>query len=359
MNGYYFYSPFRLTKTEIPMNRYYLIIISLLSVTSTFAQVDSADYFFQKGLKEKELGRKLEVWKNMDKAYHYAPDNTQVVSELAAILLDLRKYGQAKEMYQKLESLGITSADNYRQLMTLSFNMKQHDDVIHYATKLKQVDKTAKVSYMMGKSYYNQENYGDGIKHLEAAQKEEPDNAEIPYLIGRSYADMFNYKQSLPYYIKAITLNPAKSDWTYELGMIYYAMGDNANSLKYMLLAREKGYKKSNDYQYNLGIAYLNTGNLTEGLKIFTELLKKRPSDLNILNIVAESYYFAGKYQEAMDYWDKMLEYDMKNASALYMIGMCYQKKGEKDKGVALCDKAIEMDPSLANLKQKKQMMGM
>jgi hypothetical protein len=41
------------------------------------------------------------------------------------------------------------------------------------------------------------------------------------------------------------------------------------------------------------------------------------------------------------------------------MIGMCYQKKGEKDKGVQLCDKAIEMDPSLASLKQKKMDMGL
>jgi len=36
---------------------------------------------------------------------------------------------------------------------------------------------------------------------------------------------------------------------------------------------------------------------------------------------------------------------------------MDYQKKGEKEKGQRLCDKAIEMDPSLASLKQKKQLM--
>jgi hypothetical protein len=41
------------------------------------------------------------------------------------------------------------------------------------------------------------------------------------------------------------------------------------------------------------------------------------------------------------------------------MIGLSYQKKGEKEKGVALCDKAIEMDPGLAVYKQKKSMPGL
>jgi len=50
---------------------------------------------------------------------------------------------------------------------------------------------------------------------------------------------------------------------------------------------------------------------------------------------------------------------DKSNASALYMIGLSYQKKGDKQKGMALCDKAIEMDPSLAKNKQKVQMPGM
>ena len=75
--------------------------------------------------------------------------------------------------------------------------------------------------------------------------------------------------------------------------------------------------------------------------------------------MVAEAYYYSGKYQDAIDYWDKVLTFDKTNAQSLYMIGMSYQKKGEKDKGVALCDKAIEMDPDLAKYKQKKSMPGM
>ena len=339
-----------------------LLIIALLAIASTaFANSnqDSADFFYQKALKEKEAGRKLEVWKNLDKAYKYSPDDKAIVSELAAILLDLRKYGQAKEMFQKQEQLGDNSPALYKQLLTLSFNTKQFDDALVYADKLKKADPNEKINYFVGKIHYDRDNYGEAIKYLSLAEKDEPANAEIPYFIARSYADMTNYKLCVPYFEKAIALDPAKNSWIYELGLICYAMNADKDALKYMLLAAEKGYKRDNDYLENLGIAYLNVGKLDEGVKILKEILVRKPSDLNILNMVAEAFYYAGKFQEAIDYWDLVLTYDKTNWQSLYMIGMSYQKKGEKDKGIALCDKAIEMDPSLSMYKQKKMMAGL
>ena len=214
----------------------------------------------------------------------------------------------------------------------------------------------------MGKVNYDTDNYGEAIKYLGEAAKEDPTNAEVPYLIARSYADMMNYKQAIPYFKKAIELDPSQNYWIYELGLICYAMHDDQNALKYIIEAGDKGYKKTSDYMENLGIAYLNVGNLDEGVGILKEILVKRPSDMNILNMVAEAYYYKRKYKEAIEYWDKVLEYDNENASSLYMIGMSYQKMGggeNKQKGIQLCDKAIEMDPSLAVYKQKKMMAGL
>ncbi len=341
--------------------------ILLVVSTQVFSQTsfnnirlaDSADFFLQKGLEEKEKGRRLESLKHFEKASKYDGSNKSVVSELASAYFDLRRYSQARETYKKLVELGDESAATYKQLMNLSFQMKQHDDVILYANKLRKADPSEKISYYIGKVYYDQDNYGEAIKYLNAAAKEDPQNAEVPYMLARSFADMMNYKQAIPYFQKAIELDPSKNYWVYELGLICYAMHDDKNALKYILEAGEKGYKKDNDYLENLGIAYLNVGKLNEGVEILNEILKRKPSDINILNMVAEAYYYGGKYQLAIDYWDRVLEYDKNNASTLYMIGMSYQKKGEKEKGVALCDKAIEMDPSLSNLKQKKMMAGL
>jgi len=360
LNQLYLTSPFYTHNPKRnPMKSKLFTLLLVAFTTTAFAQVDSADFFYKKGLKEKELGRKLEMWKNFDKAYKYKPNDKAIVTELANVLFDMKKYGQAREMFQKLEQLGDKSPALYKQLLTLSFNMKQFDDAVVYAEKLKKADPSEKVSFYIGKIHYDRDNYGEAIKYLQAAIKEEPQNAEAPYLIARSYADMMNYKLSIPFFEKAIALDPSKNHWVYELGLICYAMHADKDALKYMLLAAERGYKKDNDYMENLGIAYLNVGNLNEGLVILKEMLVKKPSDLNLLNMIAEAYYYSGKYNEAIEYWDQVLTYDMTSANALYMIGLSFQKKGEKDKGMALCDKAIEMDPSLAVYKQKKSMPGL
>jgi tetratricopeptide (TPR) repeat protein len=349
-----------------------LIVALLMLATSTACAqtaavsfkigVDSADYFLQKGLLEKQNGRRMESLKNFEKAARYDSVNKAIVAELASAYLDLRKYANARVMFKKLETLGETSAANFKQILQLSFQLKQNDDVLLYADKLKKADPNEKVSYYIGKVHYDNDNYGDAIKNLNKAETEEPTNAEVPYMIAHSYADMTNYKQAIPYFKKAIALDSSKSYWIYEMSLIYYAMHDDKNSLATMLLAGEKGLKKDNDYYENLSVAYLNTGELDKGVEMLNEILKRRPSDLNILNMAAEAYYYKGRFDDAILYWDKILEFDKENASSLYMIGMAYQKKGGKEntqKGITLCDRAIQMDPTLASLKQKKMSMGM
>jgi tetratricopeptide (TPR) repeat protein len=325
---------------------------------SLFAQSDSSTYFLQKGIEEKVKGRRMESLKHFEKAFQYNKTDKEVVSQLAAAYLDLRRYGQARDQFKLLSDMGDRTDSTYRQLMLLSFNMRQFDDAIKYAGELKKINPAAKTAYYVGKAYYEKEDLGNAIKFLEVAAKEDDQNADIPYMVAKAYADMQNYSRAIPYFQKAVKLNPSQSYWTYEMALIYYAMNDDQNSLKYMLEAGEKGLKKDNNYMQNLATAYINAGRFNEGIGVLQDLLRLRPSDMNLMYTIAEAYYNAKKYDNAINYYDEVLAANKTNAEALYMIGMCYQKKGEKQKGMDLCDKAIEMDPSLQNLKQKKEMPG-
>ena len=329
-----------------------------LTIASS-AQSDSASVYLQKGLEEKNRGRRMESLKHFEKAYAYSKTSREVVGELAEAYFDLRRYAQAREKYREFEKLGDRSAVTYRQLMTISYNLRQFEDAIQYAQQLKKVQPTEKTAYYAGKSYYALEDLGNAIRHLEIAGKEDEQNADIPYTIARAYIDMQNYKQALPHFQKAVAVNPDNARWHYELALMFYAMTDDQNSLKHMLIAAEKGMKKDVEFLQNLATAYLNAGKFNEGMATLHELLQKRPSDISLIGSIAEACYNNKKYNEAITYYDQLLTLDQKNAEALYMIGMSYQKMGDKQKGMALCDKAIEMDPSLKSLKQEKKLPGL
>lgn len=210
-------------------------------------------------------------------------------------------------------------------------------------------------SLQLARKQYQEENYAEVLKLLSKAAIEEPQNAQVPYLTGRAYIDMSNYKKAAVHIEKAIAMDSAKSNWMYELGLVYYAVPDYKKSLEYILLAGEKGYKKTNDYLENLGNAYVNAGQQDKGIEVLNEVLKKKPEDPELLYQVAQASFKSGKYQDAINLWDRVLEQDKSNADALYMIGLSYQKKGEKEKGQQICDRAIEMNPSL---RTKRQQMG-
>ncbi len=141
-----------------------VLAFSQTPVTILHIQSDSSTFFLQKGLQEKQTGRRMEAFKNFEKAYKHDNTNKTVVSELAGSYYDLRKYPQAKDTYKKLEELGDQSAATYKQLMNLSFNLKHHDDVILYANKLKKADPSEQISFYIGKIHYQQENYGQAIR---------------------------------------------------------------------------------------------------------------------------------------------------------------------------------------------------
>ena len=82
--------------------------------------------------------------------------------------------------------------------------------------------------------------------------------------------------------------------------------------------------------------------------------MERKPNNKELLNNIAHAFYDTKKYNDALDYFTKILNLNPQDATTLYMAGMTFQKQGQKEKGQSICDKAIAMDPSLAEKRQKK-----
>ncbi|WP_207493238.1 tetratricopeptide repeat protein [Aridibaculum aurantiacum] len=330
-----------------------LISGSSLSAFSFSGNVDSATFYLGKAV---ELSQARKVWeadKNFQKALFFNPTSDEIRLAYADYLVENRKYFPAVEQVGKVLEKNLNNPVALQKMTDLSFQLRRWNDVVLYGNKLAQTGGGNKVKYMLGKSYYELENYGQAQRFLNDAFNENPKHTEAVTLLGKVYIELSNYKQAIAVYNKTLELDPNNNQLIYELGLLYYAMNNEKEAAKYFEVAAEKGYKTDLDYYENLGLAQLSF-DINKGVATLNKVLEMRPGNPEILFQVAQAYYKVEKFAEAATTYTKIFETDPSNSRALYMSGVAYQKKGDKSKGIALCEQAIRMDPNLAQLKSAK-----
>lgn len=330
--------------------------ITMAYLNSSAQSTDSAEVYFQKGIEEKTAKRFLQASKHFDKAIQFRANFKEAYLENGYVNLEMRKTDIAKMHFTKVYEMDPANTVAIKELMELCYNYRQFAKAAELANKCKGCEGTDKI---IGMSAYQQEDYGVAIKMLGTYLAKNPTDAEATYTMARSHLDMEDYKGAVPYYNKAVALDGERNSWMYELGLLYYNNDDFKNAVVYFNKAAEKGYNRSNDFNENLGYAYIYSGNFEEGEKLLLQILERKPNNKELLRDMAEAYYKTNNLSRSLHYCQKLMEMDMKDGKALYQAGLCFQKMGQKDKGQAMCDKAIEMDPSLNNLRQKSMTMGL
>jgi tetratricopeptide (TPR) repeat protein len=334
------------------MKNFIFAIFSLLFSCFLFAQnKDSAQYYYKKGLEEKDARLYAMAGKSFDKAITFDPNFAEAYIENGNVNMEMRRVDASLGNFTKAYQLQPSNGDLIKKLAELYFNNRQFQKAIDMSQKC---NDCPEAFHIMGMSYYNLEDYAKAESLLLKAINKDDKDADAAYTLGRTYLELENEKKAISQYQRAIAIEPDKNTWIYELGLIYYSQDDYSNALKYINMAGEKGYNKTNDYNENLGFAQVYTGDAQNGIKTLNSVLDKKPNNKELINNIAYSMYETKRYDAALIYYQKLLELNPNDAPSLFMAGMAFQKKGDKDKGEKLCDKAIEMDPSLAKNRQKK-----
>jgi tetratricopeptide (TPR) repeat protein len=230
-----------------------IILPFFLSLTA-FAQTDSAAYYFQKGNESKNARLFLVASQQYKKAIELNPANTDAQRELGTVSIEMRKYPDAilafAEVVKKIPNDPIA----VEHLTSLYFWTRKWNEAIANAKKMQELKIGKNANYIIGKSFYELEDYGQSYSYLQAAAKEDTANADIPYTIGRSFVEMSNYRNAAPFFVRAIQLDTTKPRWVYECALNYAAVPNDKDAVKYYLLAADRGYKTDNDYFENLSV---------------------------------------------------------------------------------------------------------
>ncbi len=316
---------------------------------------DSAQFYYKTGMIEKTQKRYQAASQAFEKALKFSPTNTNILVEAGLTYLEMRKTDPAKACFTKVNEMDPSNKDAIEQLMNLYFNYRQYPKAIEFARKCTDCDNAL---HVLGMSNYSIENYPEAEKLLKAALEKNPADAEAAYTLARTYLDMEQYAKSIPWYETASKMDGAKSIWMYELGLLYYNQSDYKKAVTSFTNAANNGYTQSSDFNENLGFASLYSGEFEKGEKLLLDIYAKKPGDKDLLRSMAEVLYQQKQYDKSLSYCQKLMEIDAKDGKALYQAGLNFQKKGDEQRGKQMCDKAIEIDPSLASLRRKKDMPG-
>jgi tetratricopeptide (TPR) repeat protein len=336
------------------MKLFLLVIVCFGSPYGGFSSAnytDSATVYLQQALQFKQLRKLADAESHFKKALQLNPTDVSARIEYGTFLADERKYFFAAEQFQKVLQATSDNIAALQKMTEISFLLHRWKDALTYGNKLKGANRDRKISFILGSAYYEEEDYGQSEKLLTEAIKEDPKYREALTLLGKVYIELSNYKQAVICYNQALELDPANSNLLYEAGLLQFTLDNEEAAVKYFEQAAEKGYKTDLNYTENLGMAYLGF-DIKKGIEILNKVLEKKPNDAEIIWQIAEAYYKAKQYQLAADLYNKLFEKDPSDSKALYMTGMAYQRKGDKNQGVFLCEKAIRMDPTLAELKR-------
>lgn len=336
------------------MNKIFITAVLAAISCNVYAAggIDSASFYYKKA---KQLALSNKVWE-ADKSFQTAikfNSTDEVRLAYGDFLNEQHKFFQAVDQYGKVLEGNLNNVVALEKMARISFDLKRWNDVVMYGNKLLQNGNAKDLKYLIGRSYYEMENYGQSQKYLNVALQEDPRHLPSVTLLGKVLVEMSNYKQAIDVYARTLELDPNNSQLIYEMGLLYYTINDEKNSVAFFEQAAQKGYKTDLDYYENLGLAYLSI-DIKKGVENLNKVLVKKPGNSEILFQIAQAYYKVERFQDAADNYYKVYEGDPTNVRALYMTGVAYQKKGDKSKGVLLCDKAISLDPELAQLKTQK-----
>ena len=305
----------------------------------------------QKARAAREIRKIWEAENYFKKSLAFSPEHTALQFELAQFYYDQRKYFQSYYLYKHILGKEPSSHQAIKKTIEVAFILKKWEDVINYAEQASQYAvKFDKLNYMVGKAHYEEEDYGKAKKHLLQQRIETPTDKETILLLTSIYVSIRKFDEAIEMYHLCLTLMPNDADLIYELAILYSLEDKNIEAIKYFELAAAKGLKQDLAYWENLANCYLIT-NIPKGIELLNKVLEKKPEDEYCLMQIGRAYFSMQKYDIAYSSFYKIYLNNKNNTKALYMSGLSMIRKGDKDKGIPLCEQAISLNPELAKQK--------
>jgi len=246
-----------------------------------------------------------------------SPTKKVAYYHLGRLLFDNKKYKDAIEYFEQVEEYDLSRAerDEYRfELAYCYFHTKKLDEAYKLFRQTKDVTNKYYYpsNYYYGYISYTQQKFDEALKSFEKLKESKLYEKVIPYYIAQIYFQRKQYDKVIEYLQPLIGEGSLKyyEELNLILGQAYY---------------EKKNYEKA-----------------IKHIKVYVDKNKPRKEELYQLGY---AYYQTKKYNEAITNLQQLDDLtDSIGQSALYILGDCFLKTGNKQNALSAFQKASKID---------------
>ncbi|MFH1037870.1 MAG: tetratricopeptide repeat protein [PVC group bacterium] len=265
------------------------------------------------------------------KALESNPENTAILSRLAACLRELQRFREDREILRQVLLVDPQNPDVYIELGN-SFRNQQGWEAaeVFYRKALALSPDFAQAYLEWGRSYKMQGDRNRAVEMFTEAMERDPEDLSIYMQLAHYHDTLGNYDEAEKTFKKALERDPNFAGCYAQLGRFYAWRGRNKEA--------EIMCKKAIELHPENELAYAELGDIytARGWLEKAEEMYQKALDINPLNNIAFRILVLwcirdGRFEKAGKLCKKILEINPQDDRALGMLAICYQSQGKTE----------------------------
>ncbi len=212
-------------------------------------------------------------------------------------------------------------------------------------------DKGFEFYYNRGIDYFNKKDYEKALLEFKTALEKNNPQPQVYYNLGLTQHYLENYEKAITSYNKFLDVKPEDYDGLYNLALAYYNI-ENFSKAK-ELFEKCLTIKKDEEGVKALVLAYLALNEAQKAIELAQKFTEEGFHGKNLAYAIAKTFENKNSFSResknvdvAIDLYSSMIAADSENHMLYLSISICFAKKGEWEKSIEFCKKALEKAPA-------------
>jgi len=257
---------------------------------------------------QNQFNKAINIWQ---KYLEHDDKNITVITRVADAYRKTHDYKKSKDLYLKVLQMEQDNAYALIGLGHLNYDFKEYKEALFYWNRIYEINKDSvdiRVLTSIGNCYRKLKSFESGTKYFEKALEREPRNFYALFGLADCFRGMNQQYKSIEYWNRILEMDPNNKVILTRAGDAYRTSGNFEAAKDY--------YKKALDIDFDIyaaiGMALICKGE--------------------------------GKYQEAVDRFQKLINDDPKNSRLYNDLADCYMAMNEKQSAIRILEEYLQID---------------